>query len=1199
MADLSLGSLIKGEVAPAVSEWGGAFSQQMKEEKETQQKQVDASFEDSRQAIKDEYGKQSWAIEAANGVMRDAMISELAPADDKFVNTDSDTEAFMNAHKLPHRYYGEMRQSKSQMEMNIKANWFSKELELDKSINEAIGSSGRMVATGLNMVASPEMALGVGIGGMLGKSATVAKTAAVEGAGEAYMAAVRYGLDDDYSAEDAFIDAMIGTSVATGATYMVRYPRASVLRKQGDYIHTNKTNIETAQNKMKKTEANEASYPKAREEVDVEMKAHQTKVDDVEKRLVGEEPKHKTRKLQKELDGLKRKDTKKAKALQKKIDDIADETVDTGKQAGKLQKELDKLAKKTDDLKKKSDDVEGLKVDNKTKVMNEQQKIIEESVFEIEENMFEYSKAMGRDATIAMRSEFEQLIKNTPEMKHIDELMLEVIEKPTAWRSIVDNIPTLTSKQKKMMIAAGVIFGASTASASSGDDDGMGIATMALIAITTAALAPSAIKSMANGQAKEMMTNVAQKMKKSEESADIDTSPQGVEVTKGKKFADKLHTGLTSTVAPFIKAGGESKEIITDLLYSAEFGAGAAELKQNWFRASMAKYADAEKKAFKGWRQENGISTTKNIFVDENNIAKFREEVADVIEGKKSDSKSVNQMVKDTVEVRKHAYDVNKEYGTEGFDNMEFKPDMLPRLWKSGGINSMLRGMDEAGVEQVRQALENAMAVAGDKNARKQADQFIKSWQKGYSTVKGADADSIYASMVKGDLLKEGTEFDDVMESLTGYKDISARAKNRIDFDIQDFAKELDGMKIEINGKTTEMKLNMFVDRDIKSIIDKTGNSLYGSASLSSRGYTTIRKLTERINKGITDPELNKQAHQITDLVMGKPADVTNKFMHDVSNMLKDITLAGKLPLVAFSTPTEVIHTLGNMGIIRGTQEMVQGVYNTFGKDSLLAQQLKGVNGLGTSTARLDMSHHGFSDDMLDLTDSDITSKLRNGTMKMRDATILFSGLSSITDILQGANQAMNAEKFAKLVSGMSDGMNRARFKSYGIDDETIDMFTKDMFQFNGKGKLKQLEMSNWSQRQKDKFSEVLFNMNQQYTPETTIGETPLFSRTNDFGRMMTTLTSYSLHQFNTHGLQDMRVMDRNAGLHMLGGVLGTYVGLQGRYAVQDKEIDNNTLLMYSFMNSPQMLGVGAIKSMMNPAVMDTTGDMLNVVGAQ
>lgn len=1235
MAELTETELLLREEAPVQTPFGGAATKQFTADDKREQKQLDASVYDKSSAMIDEFARNSWAIEAAVGAQKSMLISSMAPEDKNFKNNDDMVTAMLRSLKLPEKYRAYLRQSKSQLEMNIKAQWAMSEVKEDELINNTIGELGRTTSVVAGAVISPELALGIGVGGVYGASASVAKVAMWEGAAETFIAVGRYNVDEKYSVADGFIDVIAGTAIASGLSKILRPRSPDEVHAEEVYVNSK---VEDILAKEYKWYSDPISVVEAEaKRIDVEratinrnaffdtQRAMNENPDYIEakttlraaKKKIKDEYATNINKIDTETKGLSEIITKETDALA----ELVSGGKATSRQLKIRQNRIDNTQKKINDLEEsklhhnreynarlRDNNVRSKDLDTPRKPKTEAEARLEEQVTKMSVNIENTASAL-RDLIRTNDKKFiteyndavEQLAKDFPEeFNDIRDLFRSKINNKAFHKT--NTFKKMTSKQKKLLLASGVLLTGTGALADNGEGSGFDIVNALLLLIIGIALGPKLIDKIANiknANIRQSLNDSLVSLGKAHDDAVMETSVKGKLTTgTGKLIADTLHTQITSTVAPFIKEGGESKRIMTDLLYSAEFGAGAETIKHNWFRSSTAKLITAENKAYKLWKSEKGYTGFKNLFTEEASKSVFREEVTDAIDsGKKVELKSISDFLQEVEPLRKHMWDVNKEYETLGFDKINYDSKNVSRLWKQTAIHEMFRGMSDDSKMAVQGALESAIAKTGNKQAKATAKEFVDSWNSSYKPAGGIDGDGVLTSLMSKGVLKDDVDVDDVLDAITGYSDRTGRAKYRIDFNVHDFAEALDGLQVDIHGVPVKLKLNMFIDRDFRNLMDKMSNSLYGSAALSSRGYTSMRSLTEQINNGITDKILNRKAHQVAELVVGKPSDITDDFIHNVSNITKDLTIFGKLVLVAFSTPTEVIQTLGNMNIFRGTKEIYKSFVGKVGEDSALANQLKDISGLGRSYTMLDFSHYGYSDDMVDLTDSDVLSAFRNGSMRLRDATIMISQLANINDILQGANQIMNAEKFAKLIHGIDTGMNKDRFISFGITQESIDMFDKNMFSFNSKGNLQTLDMDKFSIKQKDKFSEILYNMNQQYTPETTIGETPLFAKTNDFGRMITSLTMYSLQQFNVHGLNDLRTLDRIGMMHMMGGVGGTYLGLNARYAVQGKEIDDEQLILYSFMNSPQMLGAGAIKSMLQPAVVDTTASMLNFAG--
>lgn len=1269
-------------------------------------------------AFVNEFAKNSWVIQTAINSQKRSLIEELAPPDSNFKNSDDLTKNYLQTHGLPMSDYGELRQSKSRMEMDIKSTWMKRRLEEEKKIDEAMTSTGRISAAVAGALVSPEMAGGVAVGMMYKSSSSIAKVAMWEGAFEASIAATRLATDDTYSMYDAAIDIPIGVFAASGVHGLLAGRRsAEEMQDIEDIIIEESKQSDTGW--MKDMMESKATIEKSYMTSLYETKAiDESLVVKGEKRTETEVLPGKAGRVT--VDGQVRASIK----GEERVADVPEYTPATGRvhrskeREAEVQLEKETINKNREEFFKRQELISGRptyledsakldkdievtqtkfqetmsrfkkSIDAASDIINKNKAALEELItnggtqrqIKIRENRianaeaeienlkaqkaeveFNYNQTKGDqlqrrkelDTPIkpktARETKLEQQvakmsvnIENTArqlkdilkgsqvEIKDflheykdaVEELAKQFPDSFTdirnSFRSKIGNkdfnrnsfnqegwFKKLSKKQKTALIAAGILAG-STLSADSGEDDGMSLGTSIIL---LAILGTGAYKfnwNQAYNKFKDANTrNAIKKLKESVETAydhaAVANSNEGNLVKNtSRMIADSSSAGFLSTSAPFIKAGGDFKKFITDMVYNSEFGSGALELKQRWFSKAIGRYANAEKAAYKKWKIEQGVKGFFDSLFKENiAISKFREEVTDYIETGVTKSEAVKDLAKVSQSNLEDMVKVNKTYKTAGYDNINYDKNHIPRLWKTSQIHRLVRSVNDETKEEIRIALQTAMEDSGVKNAKELSSNFVTYWETGFSKKPTKKLEADFERLKSKGILSKDIELEGYIESMVGYSDFSSRAKHRIDFDILKFGENLKNIKVEVDGTSKNLELRDFVERDIKTIIDKAGNTMYGTAALSSRGYTSVKAAQMFIENNLKEDHiLQKKAEQILKIVQGVPNEITSHTLHNITNSLKDVTIAAKLPLVAFSTGTELVHTIANGNIMKTIPTLVRSIAHNFGKDSMMMQQLSSeFTGFGFSTAKMDFSFHGFSDDMLHLDDADVTSKLRKGTMFMRDVVLLASGLPKITDIFQGANQVLNINKIGQFIHGNSKhGIPASRLKSLGFTEDLKNELPKELFQFNSKGQLKPFDMEKMSQKQKDKITELLFNMNQLQAPETTVGETPLGFHTNDVGKLISSLISYPTHQFNTHGLQDMRHMDRIALSHMIGGVVGTYAGLHARYALQDKEVDNETVMMYALMSSPQMLGASAVKSMADPAVFGLTSDLVYMV---
>ena len=753
----------------------------------------------------------------------------------------------------------------------------------------------------------------------------------------------------------------------------------------------------------------------------------------------------------------------------------------------------------------------------------------------------------------------------------------------------------LTNKQKTI-IAGALLVGGSSLSAANGESIAGDITLGFILTVAVLALAPYAISKIKDANIRSMVRDTKRNLEQSYQKAKMSNSPQANTVRNvGAMIAQDAKTRLTSTVAPFEKAGGQAAKIIGDLLYSAKTGAGAETIKSAWAHATLSKYSVMERQTFKMWKAENGITFTKNFMNDMQGIHEFRKLVTDNMELRNSKSPAIIALTKQNDELMAHMWSVSKEYKVYGFEKIDYKAGMIPRLWRHDTMSGIVKQLSKSDKLVLRDALANAIykTSADMVTANKQADRFVEIWTHGFDAKRNpSNAEDIFGQVA--DMLKDDVEYKDFADRFNTSKDRSSRTKFRIDFDINDFEKlELDGGKFVIDK-------SILVEREFKTILDQTANTMYGAAALARHGYTSTKALDIAISS-VDDASLRNELHIASDLVKGIPVASNSKQVHELSMIAKDLTIVAKLPLVVFSLPPEFAFTLANAGVSKGVRALVESVLSTFGRDSQMMSSLSDISGLSTSVSRMDWSgYRAVTNDLTEMDDMGIVNKLREGTVKMRDASMIVNGLSYFSDVLQRANMALNAEKFANFIikndTNPTSGINPSRLKSFGIDDATATLF-KDAFEFTDKGRLKAVDTSKWTNKQKDKFAEVLRDMNQQVTPETTIGETGLWTRSTGIGRILSALTAYPMQQFNVHGLEDLRHLDRMSLMHSVGGFAGSYIGLHARYTVQNKEIDDEKIVLYSLMNMPILGGLSAMSSIVAPATQDTVKDGLSVIG--
>ena len=1190
MADISIDNLANQEQSFGsidIFKTGNSVIKQ----RDTLQKRKDATVAEKFDSMIDAAGQNHLASDIGSWAIEKAYFDK----DDSYVTDDDITLENMKINKLPMKYYGAIRNAESKAEEHYQILKAQREISIDEKINESLGSVGRTTAGIVGAVGDVDMLVGVGVGSLYGVGESFAKIMAYEGVAEASLIAIRSSLDKDYTMQDAFIDGTIGLFVAGGSAKLSAYFHGRHDSMYGDIDEY----IEATELTDKSIVATKRGFqdfdPNVKVDIDFSPPTRQSTIDTInagkKKNL---DVKVRAERARVEL-AKKTKGTPEFKAeevrletVRKKISSMIDGSYI--KPDVKAPRIKDKNVESTVNLAGKLDPI--------LKEVKETTEEVVESLSKEELGVFTKElKDIGVDA-----AETKALVKSGSK-KDIDSFA----EKHK-----------LSSKQKKMLI--GTVAMLSTTGAMAGEDNYSDEITGVFLAVAIGLVGGSAllskmkrVKTTGGDNFKATIASLHGRVDKAYREANMEVSPEaGLTKKVGNLIMDTVSTRVTSTVAPFMKAGGTAKKIMNDLVYSAKGGSGAEVTKAMWSHALMFKYASFEQKYYKEWMLENQKTMTSNMFDDMKAIHEFRAQLTDAmdnvdINGNRisSGSASLDAMVKENDKLLESIYARAKEYEVYGFEKIGYKKGMISRLWNAGELNTLINKLDNPDdVAKFTNAIKNAIYKhSGDmEQATKTAERFVNGWAKGFSPSSasgGTDVmnainpqENLWGSL--GNLMKDDVEYNDFLDAMNVPKDRSARAKYRVDFDIKD----IEPFEIMIDGKVVMIDKSVFVNRDFKSILDTVSNQINGSSALAQKGYKSRASLNKAINDGVTDQTMRNELMQVADLVQGVPIPSNNKFLHDISMIVKDLTMVAKLPLVVFSMPPEFISTITNGGFFKGLKELGSAFKSMHGKESYMMRQLSEVSGLGTSTKRIDVSgYRGLTDDVTNLDDAGVVSGIRAGTMKMRDLSMLMNGLSYFSDVAQRANLAINTEKLAKYFTGLdTKRIADTRAAVYGIDDATIARF-KNKFTFTD-GNLDDFDISKWSMKDQDEFGEMLRIMNQETTPETTMGETGLYTRTTDLGRAMSSLISYPMQQFNIHGVDDFRHMDRMALAHSVGGFMGAYIGLNARYAVQDKDVDDETIMMYALLNVPQLGGYSAITSLLDPAsfqMMKSASDIISL----
>ena len=1102
----------------------------------------------------------------------------------------------LNKQGLPLEYLKYIRSAKTDKGLETTIEWAKEDAKTKGLIAKTMSSKEIALTTIASSLLTPDMVIPVAlpsaiykvarIGEALDKASIaykasqVARTtkfiAGTEFGAQAATSFFHHNIDKDYTTADAITDTLIYGTIGTAITRFVT-PKA-LEDIANNTIYGNETKV----HKWFKTEAEAKAYG-----------LEKPKIKPIDTKIVTHEAETNIAKL--ESKRIVARITRKQKLIEPRS------------RLAKAEQEL-KIAKTEQDISKAKLDIQQAKDDIKL-IESEHRKIMLGHLKNIKAIRESIPQALKVERytwhTQEPSSQLEKIYQSIKKNKDIGHT--QVVEKqidiakenfPEETKQIEDLVTgknrsflnsiafkKLSKTQKALVISSGLIGTSAYASGGSSQDN---TATNIITALLVIALGYSFRGSLnALFKSKTGIGGLTEGLKNSLVKASKDIvheesmADAGALRRTSTSLAEKAYTQFLSTSAPFVKAGGKAKEFITKMLFNKDFGDGALTLKTEWTKERISNYNIAEKKWFRVWQEENSLG--RNILaMNQNDMIRFRELVMNVKEGViDSDSKAIQGLLDEAIHSgMEHMVEVNKTYGTHGFDKIKYEKNYVPRLWRNSNINTILSTMTDTQIEAFRQVLIKSIE---SKNAIKEADTFIKSWRsKIYNASESSKADIVGMLSNQG-LLKDGEDIDTILDAITGVGDRTARAKYKVKMNMRTLKEGLDELGIEGLG------FNDILDRNSASIMDKLANQMYGTAAMSKSGYTSSVKLSNAIKAVMEqDSELGKQAQQIADIVKGVPLETDNKLLQDLSGVAKDLTIATRLPTVIFSMPPEMLQTLFSNGFFNGLKNVGKAIKVKIGKGTEAEQQLAQIGGLGRSTDMLNLryAHRGFSNEFLE-SGSGAFNEFRKGTMLMRDLVVYWSGLAGIGDVLQLANKFAHIEQIAKIANNLEHSIPSERFIEFGITKERIARLKQHM-KFDKDGNLLAIDYGKMGIKAQDDLKAMLFNMNQAITPETTVGETALFAHTSSLGRVMSSLVSYPMQQFNIQGIQGVKRMDKYSAIQLMAGIGGTYLGLSARNSLFNKGMSEEDTLKYSLLNSPQLLAAGVIRANANPTPMKT-----------
>ena len=1155
---------------------------------------------------------------AENNIAIKAMTSVVMPSfepEEGFKADSFTVDSLMNMNKIDERYRVPLLKAKSQKELNVMAYMHGKESERRKLSQEILSERQMMMATVAGAVGDIDMILPYGISRLASLSPTKIQTtmdiAKLSFGTEALLSTIRMNLDDNYGLGDALADMVIGMGIEVGAiSYFNRPDRLAKERIINDGVHDNQA-IRDALGDGQPSLSTKQTDEVIDDVVDTPLKPTQQitkkskeEIEDIEFRKRSEDKKQELKTGRDDalnaIEAELKQHDEVINVAKQKINDLQSSGQATKAQLNKAKEELQTARNNKKNTKAKRDrkaNSNALADDMDARVDIIVKSGLKESIEEIRGILDELSGIEGVGTNAINRQLLE--LKDT-----VDAVKLRFPHEMDEVSKMFDSIRNdksykpkklkLTTKQKALIIGAGVVL-PTVSFAGEGDDYSAGeflrdALMVGVIGIGGAALGRKLWSGVKDEGLRASLENLNKKLETSSKISDYSQTKgyKDIGTTRGV-LINFLESRVFSSIEPLKKAGGEAGEFAKKLLFDPRGGAQTSiELsKTNFYKRYLRKYSRVESDAFIKWRAKN-IQGMDYVVTDFQHRAVFREAVSDCIEGHKCSDEFVKEVSDNFKTLTKEISIEAQKAGVKGFEKISTKGNYLPRLWKYDTISKIIaRGGNSIERAKIVEAIENAVAKAMIKSgapentALEKAKKLVKGFSgKTYGAKSGTD--DMYEQI--SHLMKDDVELEDFLSATALDKDMVARAKQRIDFDVN----QIEDFEIELgSGKLTVGKSDL-LERNSLNVAENFFNTMANSVAFGQFGFSTRSAVVKKID-AIREAGQKVEADELEKLVRivsGEHMGSSSPSVENVMNRARDLTLITTLPLVAFSMILEVLKTAVNGGILEGVRNTARAV-KSMRKDDLELQILLDELPLGSSVMTNSVNTRGLDLDVV----SGESSKGMFGNMK--HIAMMAYGLSPISDITQRANAIGNLNKLGKFLE-TGKGLNTNRLDSYGVDDDFIKMF-KGEFKRGKDGRFNRIETSEWDSVKHSRFQETMMRLNQEISPENMIGQNGLWSQENELGRMLSTLLRYPMMLASTQGSVDLRYMDLQSVANSALSFGGAYIGLQAKYAMLDKEVDDDMLITYALMNLPQASLLSLPNGMVDNPVLETVGDMISL----
>ncbi len=1068
------------------------------------------------------------------------------------------------------QHFALVRGSKSADEMFFNIALAKRDQEFQSKVDNTLTNTQKTTSAFIG-TAYDEVAIGV-LGGFAGKAASLGfgsaristfVAAAADASLEAGLVAAKHSLRDDYGVNDAAFDLTLGMAPSGFVAYRSSKIQQK-LREDGSHMNGQGTKL-----------ADEVANPTPAKKKEADAKKADAK-DAVE-------------------------NPKMSKVEAKKFDA---ETVAAYKTL------LNKIHKIEGSLKQASKSKTIKKLQEQLVKLEQSPLIRQVRMTRAMLNDADLVKTMGADIK-SLSDGFTKTQKSTLK-KQIDKEFtpeeVKAIEQLAAGKKGADDFPNMDKTSKKKLLAVAVALAVVTTSVQASEgESGLDSKDLLLFAAAIAVGASGYKIIKANGGASATFDKIKGRYDKGVDDAMYQTSEDAGAIRRtAVKLSNIVDTEMTNTKNAF-KNNIPAMNLIDKMVGK---GSTMDMLQRQSFESAMAGINASLKKNFELYRKAN----PKADIGDFNVVAS---DYIDDIESIPNPNKHIQAYVDDYHKIMENLYDEAREAGVKGFENFIYDPKTAPRLWKSSDMRNIYKhiGDEDAAklTENLRQAFHKSIDDARRMDAQKLpegkkapkykrtaeeqatffADKFVEMWTgSNFARLRQSGdltADKVKKFLIDEGVMKEGDDMlDDLAESLIPQSQISNRAKRRTIFD----PKYIEDMTVSLDGKPFQINKGTFIERDLMQVAELTSKELSVDTALAKHNFKSRSALADEIAVVADGDDTQfKLLSEYARLIEGRPTLTNSPFVESFITTGRAMTSVMKLGMVGFSTVPEFMNVLTRSGLFTGMGSLTRAMTKAY-KPTGEVMQLREVTGLASFNDRLYRKGHIGAGDVNDqLNPNKSFSKF---VKTAEDYAFTVNRLGWLTDVAQLAGIEANMKFLREFATtGKAAGMSKARLAEFGVDDAWMKEFSGELTAS------KEMDMSGWTTAKKQRFGSVIRSLNQTVSPESMLHTKGIWMSSTSFGRAVSPLLSYSTTVFNEQGLPLLRHTDRHTIYNNISGVVGTYIGLNMKYAMTGEDVEQEDLMLYAFMGSPIMGGFGTAKGLLNPASVTVKADMFNMLAPE